>query len=301
MENQMDNNFTWVIKNFTDLPSNKIYSDEFVVGGCRWRLLAYPKGNNKPDHFSLFVDVVDPELLPLGWRRHAKVFLTIVNQYSDKLSLVREAKQHWFGENLSNWGFQDMITRTKLHAGEGFMVNGEVIVAVNVKVLEVEGQLDVSEETSPAMETTYVNGFQLLPSQVQSVNRLFERHQDIAKEIRTKNPYLRTGYMTVLLSLTESLSQSPTEISKGDLADQYAALAYLKDAGFELGWLEKKLDEVKEKKEKAEDCLARLQEMEEQINPLKRKYTDMEAQIDKVRAELLAAGAPVSLYDDKAV
>ncbi|CAA7048065.1 unnamed protein product [Microthlaspi erraticum] len=207
--------------------------------------------------------------------------------------------QHWFDQKVPSIGYKDLITLTKLHAGEGFMVNGEVIVAVNVDVLEVVGKL---EESSPVMETIDVNGFQVLPSQVDSVDRLFGRHQDIASKFRPKNPYMKTAYMNVLLSLTQSLCQSPKEISKDDLADKYAALSYLKEAGFELCWLEKKLDGIKEKKEKEEACLARLQEMKDQLQPLKRKYTELEAEIDNVEAELLAARAPdLSLYGDSVV
>lgn len=53
------------------------------------RLLAFPKGLNKPYHFSLYLTVADSEFLPLGWRRHAKFSLTVVNQFSDNLSEVK--------------------------------------------------------------------------------------------------------------------------------------------------------------------------------------------------------------------
>ncbi|CAA7048061.1 unnamed protein product [Microthlaspi erraticum] len=275
MENQTDKKITWVIKNFSTLTSKKIFSDEFVVSGCRWRLMAFPKGNNKPNHLSLYLVVADSKSLPLGWRRHAKFSFTIVNQFSDQLSQTEEL-QKWYDQKTPDWGFTNIISLTKLHAGEGFLVNGDVIVAVKVDVLEVVGKLDVWEESSPVMETIDVNGFQVLPCQVESVKRLFERHVDIASKFRAKNPFLKTACMNVLLSLTQTMCQSPQEISKDDLAGQYAALSYLKDSGFELGWLEKKLD--------------------------KRKYTDLEAQLDKVEDELFVARAPdVSLYDDNAV
>ncbi|CAA7048066.1 unnamed protein product [Microthlaspi erraticum] len=309
MEKRIDKKITWVIKNFSSLQSTKIYSDEFVVGGCRWRLMAYPKGNNKPSHFSLYLAVADSESLPLGWKRHTKLSFTVVNQFSDKLSTTRKEMHHWFDQKSTRRGLSDMIGLTKLCARDGFMVNGEVVVAVKVDVLEVVGQLDVSGESSPVMETIDVNGFQVLTSQVQSVKRLFERHQDVATKFWQKNPYLKTAYINVLLSLTQSLCQSPKETSKDDLAGKYAAQAYLTDAGFELGWLEKKLDEIKETKQKEEACLARLQEIEdqlketeEQLQPLKQKYTDLESQKDKLKAELLAARAhDFSLNDDNVV
>jgi len=107
--------------------------------------------------------------------------------------------------------------------------------------------------------------------------------------------------MNVLLSLTQTICQSPQELSNDDLSDAGAALAYLREAGFELDWLEKKLNEVKEKKKKEEACLAEIQDMDEHVKPLKKKYLDLEAQIDKKKAELLAARAPLSLNDDNVV
>lgn len=48
--------------------------------------------------------------------------------------------------------------------------------------------------------------------------------------------------------------------------------------------------------------MARVQELKDQLQALKRKYTDLEAQLDIVEAELFAARAPnVTLYEDNVV
>ncbi|XP_010467068.1 PREDICTED: MATH domain and coiled-coil domain-containing protein At2g05410-like [Camelina sativa] len=298
MEVKVDMTITWVIKNFSSLQS--FYSDNFVAGGCKWRLWAFPKGNKSAHHFSLYLDVSDKESLPIGWRRHAKFSLTVVNKYTEKLSRLRET-QHWFEHKAPSWGFSELICLTELNAKEGFLVNGDLTVVAKIEVLEVVGKLDVSEESSSIMETVDVNGFQVLPSQVECVKRFFDRHLAIASKFRPKNPYLKTAYMNFLLNLTQTLSQSPQELSNDDLSDAGASLAYLREAGFELDWLEKKLDEVKEKKKKEEACLARLRNMDEELQPFKKKCLDLEAQIDKEKKELLAARAPLSLYDDNVV
>lgn len=59
-----------------------------------------------------------------------------------------------------------MISLDELHDKEGFLVNGEVKIVVKVDVLEVQGKVDVSKESSPVMETIDINGFQVLPWQV---------------------------------------------------------------------------------------------------------------------------------------
>ncbi|KAL9307913.1 putative MATH/TRAF domain-containing protein [Arabidopsis thaliana] len=85
---QYEKKITWTIKNFSSLPSDKIYSDNFVVGDSKWRLLAYPKGcvDHETKSLSLFLDVADSESLSDGWKRQAKYRLTVVNQKSEKLS-----------------------------------------------------------------------------------------------------------------------------------------------------------------------------------------------------------------------
>ncbi|CAF1707466.1 unnamed protein product [Brassica oleracea var. botrytis] len=69
-------------------------------------------------------------------------------------------------------------------------------------------------------------------------------------------------------------SHSPQEVFQDDLSDAYAALGFMRDAGFKLDWLEKKLYEVSERKKNEE---AGLKEMEEDLRDLKHKCSDMEA------------------------
>ncbi|CAL9216963.1 unnamed protein product, partial [Arabidopsis halleri] len=88
MEKQYEKKITWTIKNFSTLQSKEIYSDHFVVGGSKWGLVAYPKGcgGGINKSLSLYLDVVDSESLPYGWKRHTRFRLTVVNQISEKLS-----------------------------------------------------------------------------------------------------------------------------------------------------------------------------------------------------------------------
>ncbi|XP_024012760.1 MATH domain and coiled-coil domain-containing protein At1g31390-like [Eutrema salsugineum] len=252
MGKQYEKKITWAIKNFSSLQSEKICSDQFVVGGSKWRLELYPKGNCAGNYLSLFLAVADKEALPSGRRRYTKFRLTVVNQLPGKLSQVQEA-QEVYDQKFPAWGFLEMLCLTNLHAKDGgFLVNGELKIAAEVENLDVIGKSDVLEETSSVVE---INGFQVIPSQVESVNSLFEKHPNIASKLRPKNPHLRTTYLNVLLSLTEILSKSPEALSNGDLADAYSSLRYVAMAGFKLDWLEKKLKEAGE---------SRMQEIEEE-------------------------------------
>ncbi|GJY25675.1 putative RNA-directed DNA polymerase [Tanacetum coccineum] len=80
--------FTWTIENFSRLTGKKVYSDVFVVGGYKWRVLMFPKGN-KVDHLSMYLDVADSTALPYGWSRYALFGLAVVNQIHSKFTIIK--------------------------------------------------------------------------------------------------------------------------------------------------------------------------------------------------------------------
>ncbi|KAK4358507.1 hypothetical protein RND71_020736 [Anisodus tanguticus] len=85
-EDPQTSRFTWKIENFSRLNVKKLYSDTFVVGGYKWRILTFPKGNNV-DYLSMYLDVADSASLPYGWSIYALFSLTIVNQIHNKYSI----------------------------------------------------------------------------------------------------------------------------------------------------------------------------------------------------------------------
>ncbi|CAI9766950.1 unnamed protein product [Fraxinus pennsylvanica] len=68
--------FTWAIDNFSRLNVKKLYSDVFTIGGYKWRVLIFPKGNNV-DYLSMYLDVEDSAALPYGWNRYAQFSLAL--------------------------------------------------------------------------------------------------------------------------------------------------------------------------------------------------------------------------------
>ncbi|EOA39132.1 hypothetical protein CARUB_v10012054mg [Capsella rubella] len=273
MEKQYEKKITWTIKNFSSLQSEKVDSDIFVVGDSKWRFVVLPKGygDSINECLSLFLEVPDAESLPNGWKRHTQFRLTVVNQTWEILSQQKEG-QEWFDQKRPTLGFSAMLPLAKLiNINDGFLVNEEVKVVAEVGVLQVIGRSDVLEETLLVNESIDVNGFQVLPSQVESVNNLFKKNPDIASTFDLENPLLRTTYLNSLLSLTEILCQTPEKLSNNDLANAYSSLICVTKAGFKLDWLEKKLKEVGK---------SRLQEIEEEFNELKQKCANMEALLE---------------------
>ncbi|XP_030549140.1 ubiquitin C-terminal hydrolase 12-like [Rhodamnia argentea] len=128
--------FTWTIENFTRLNTKKLYSDIFYVGGHKWRVLIFPKGNNV-DHLSIYLDVADSATLPYGWSRYAQFSLTVINQIHNKFS-VRKETQHQFNARESDWGFTSFMHLSELYnPSRGYLVNDTCVVEADVEVRRV--------------------------------------------------------------------------------------------------------------------------------------------------------------------
>ncbi|TKY53566.1 Ubiquitin carboxyl-terminal hydrolase 12 [Spatholobus suberectus] len=124
--------FTWTIDNFSRFPK-KVYSDIFCVGGYKWRILIFPKGNSV-DHLSMYVDVVDSATLPYGWSRYAQFSLTVVNQIHSRYS-IRKESQHQFNARESDWGFINFMPLAELYDPvRGYLVNDTCIVEADIAV-----------------------------------------------------------------------------------------------------------------------------------------------------------------------
>ncbi|CAN6562122.1 unnamed protein product [Malus baccata var. baccata] len=128
--------FTWTIDRLTMLNTKKLYSDVFLVGGYKWRILIFPKGNNV-DHLSMYLDVADSGNLPYGWSRYAQFSLSIVNQIHSKHS-IRKETQHQFNARESDWGFTSFMPVGELYdPARGYIVNDTCIVEADVAVRKV--------------------------------------------------------------------------------------------------------------------------------------------------------------------
>ncbi|KAG2302571.1 hypothetical protein Bca52824_031222 [Brassica carinata] len=149
-------------------------------------------------------------------------------------------------EMVTSWGRPKALTLKKLQE-KGFMEKSKLIVKVQVQVLEV-----VSEAEVTGNETMDVGGFQVLYSQVIQVSRIFSRHPDIALNFRPKSQLVKTTYMNLLLKLIEKLDKPPHSFSETELSN----------TRFKLDWLKVKLDEITLERKKTADA-SRIQELEQ--------------------------------------
>ncbi|GKU93699.1 hypothetical protein SLEP1_g7273 [Rubroshorea leprosula] len=136
VEDPSSSRFTWRIENFSRLNTKKHYSEIFIVGGYKWRILIFPKGNNV-DHLSMYLDVADSTSLPYGWSRYAQFSLAVINQVHNKYS-VRKDTQHQFNARESDWGFTSFMPLGELYdPTRGFLVNDTLLVEAEVIVRRV--------------------------------------------------------------------------------------------------------------------------------------------------------------------
>ncbi|CAN1252491.1 MATH domain and coiled-coil domain-containing protein At3g58360 [Linum perenne] len=84
--------FTWKITNFSKL-KDEIYSDAFVAGGHRWRVLCFPKGNDV-DFLSLYLDFAD-------WESHASSMVVGVSNAAPEKVIEAEAEDQSKGDSTS--------------------------------------------------------------------------------------------------------------------------------------------------------------------------------------------------------
>ncbi|KAI5394667.1 ubiquitin C-terminal hydrolase 12 [Lathyrus oleraceus] len=132
VEDPPSGRFTWAIDNFSRL-QKKHYSDVFTVGGYKWRILIFPKGNNA-EHLSMYIDVADSSSMPFGWTRFAQFSLSVVNQVHSKYT-IRKETQHQFNARESDWGFTNFMPLSELYdPGRGYIVDDRCILEADVNV-----------------------------------------------------------------------------------------------------------------------------------------------------------------------
>ncbi|PKI42928.1 hypothetical protein CRG98_036726 [Punica granatum] len=128
----------WNIRGFSRLVEDKYWSETFTVNGCKWRILIYPKGNKVHGHLSLYLEVAEPERLPVGWRIEAKVCLAIINQYVPSLSAIRVTPFHVFLAEEKDWGLKAFKSLDEVtDCSRGLLVNDTITVEAKVDIYKV--------------------------------------------------------------------------------------------------------------------------------------------------------------------
>ncbi|KAG2277152.1 hypothetical protein Bca52824_059707 [Brassica carinata] len=242
MEDHKLTTFTFEIDNFSEGNCN------FIPNILKYANV-YPKGNGIEDHLAVYLQVANYGSLQLGWKRRAKFSFVLLNQSGKEFYKSTELCNLYCAQ-VSGWGIAKVLTLKKLKE-KGFVEKNKLIVKVQVQVLEVVNEAEVTGN-----ETMNVKGFQVLYSQVVQVSWIFVNHPDIALNFKPKSHLVKTTYMNLLLKLIEKLDNTRTE------------LVDLTQTGFKLDWLKEKLDVIYLERKKTADA-SRIQELEQHNKNLK--------------------------------
>ncbi|RZC77797.1 hypothetical protein C5167_001986 [Papaver somniferum] len=103
--------FTWTVENFSRLNNKEHYSNIFLVGCYKWRIMIFPKGNNV-DHFSVYLNTAESFS-----QLYAEFSLVVVNQTHKKNSLRKDAR-HQFTPGQSSGVFASFVPLSELNNPE---------------------------------------------------------------------------------------------------------------------------------------------------------------------------------------
>jgi len=121
------------VEGFTRLTELKQYSDTFELGGYKWRLLIFPKGN-KSEFLSVYLDVPETELMPQNWQRAAAFKLSLVDQVENKNHFEKDTS-HNFTSRESDWGFTSFISLADVYSSTNpYLVDDCIVIRVEVNV-----------------------------------------------------------------------------------------------------------------------------------------------------------------------
>ncbi|KAJ8530929.1 hypothetical protein K7X08_023810 [Anisodus acutangulus] len=126
----------WQIFGFSKL-KDKLYSEEFRVGGYKWKLLLYPASHpdEKGRSVSIFLVSVDAESFDRQRRVNATFSISVKDQISGA-HLCSCDYSHWFSATEVDWGLiAFMLLHEFKNPKKGYLVEDCCIVEANVTVV----------------------------------------------------------------------------------------------------------------------------------------------------------------------
>lgn len=125
--------FLCQVPGWSTIRDKRWHSEAFSVGGYKWRLLMFPKGNGC-EHLSVYLDVADADALSVGWTRAANFSLTVLSDHDAKFN-VRKETSHTFNAREPDWGFTQFLLLSELQdpvkgflAGDTLKIECDVVI-----------------------------------------------------------------------------------------------------------------------------------------------------------------------------
>ncbi|KAG5554619.1 hypothetical protein RHGRI_012247 [Rhododendron griersonianum] len=128
-----NNIYTWRIEKFSATDQVDIRSDEFVVGGSKWKLRIYPNGDSSVDGkwLSFYLLLAGRKTLPFDRKIFAECKLRVRDEVYGNHS--EKEVSCWFCASSYSWGFLQFMALSDLNdASKGFVVNDVLTVEAQI-------------------------------------------------------------------------------------------------------------------------------------------------------------------------
>ncbi|XP_017240809.1 uncharacterized protein LOC108213521 isoform X1 [Daucus carota subsp. sativus] len=127
--------YKWVVTEFSGLKEPQ-YSDEFVVGGYKWKLWLHPEGNRKYKGYSLSIYLVYVDSKSSTTEHEVKAEFELTLKDQSKQNHKKKKSTTWFGASTPDWGFSSFIELTDLKDDKkGYLVADQCTIEAEVTVL----------------------------------------------------------------------------------------------------------------------------------------------------------------------
>ncbi|XP_050210052.1 uncharacterized protein LOC126660534 [Mercurialis annua] len=132
-----DNTYTWAIENISELDLYSTESEVFSIGGTKWSILVYLKGDSfeKGKKLSIFLKLVDDANFDHGRKLYAEFMFRVRNQLVGK-HYELQGLNHHFEPSKKTWGFLKFMSLLDLDDNlKGFTQNNSLIVEVEIQAM----------------------------------------------------------------------------------------------------------------------------------------------------------------------
>ncbi|XP_055960090.1 uncharacterized protein LOC130014956 [Mercurialis annua] len=134
-----NNTCTWKIEKFSELDSSPTKSKVFSIGGSKWSIFVYPKGETrvKGKSLSIFLKLEDHASFQHGRKLYAEFMFTVRNQLSEKHHQLN-GLTHQFDSSKQTWGFLSFLSLNDLNdKSKGFVHDNTLVVEVEIRAMTV--------------------------------------------------------------------------------------------------------------------------------------------------------------------
>lgn len=155
---------------------------------------------------------------------------------------------------------------------------GSCVKQLDEQVTDVE--LNLSDLKVELDKDTFKS---IIYSQACPVRDIFVQQPDCEVDFIPKNQGVKTEYMNLLIGLVGTLRKSPQSFSVTELNNAESQLTVLKESGFNLDWLNSRLEEVSLERKKTMSGGSRVQQLEGRIKNMELTLSDLKVELDTER------------------